>query len=430
MFKKINTYSEVRLFLLFFILIFIIRNVFLQISLSKYPWFYEWEAMRYLIDIKNGDLDTFKFLNLYEIKNQFQIFTKITYLFLFKLNSNLWMPKLFTMFIQIIPAIYLSIIIKNFFKENLNNNLVFYLLFFFSIIPASLANFYHFSESHFYFHILVSIISFEAYSKFKNKPFVLTLILSFLFIAAAFNMEFVALTLYLTFVFFFLYKFLETLNKRFILIFILLAISSFLYFQGLYFFEIPAINDGSQIVEKKLSRSFYLVFKILFHQNSLLLGLFLIFILFNFKVFFSELNKNVNKDFIILIAIFFGIFTAATAFSRVQVYDRYKDFIQLGGLLTIYIFNILYLRNKIIKFIFVTFGVLLIVYNSLYFFEKFYERKLESEKYDQNLDYIINDYLYKNQDIKKNNLDKYSQKFLNQIKLSVDNKILNIKYPN
>ena len=107
-----------------------------------------------------------------------------------------------------------------------------------------------------------------------------------------------------------------------------------------------------------------------------------------------------------------------------------KDFIQLGGLLTIYIFNILYLRNKIIKFIFVTFGVLLIVYNSLYFFEKFYERKLESEKYDQNLDYIINDYLYKNQDIKKNNLDKYSQKFLNQIKLSVDNKILNIKYPN
>ena len=140
--------------------------------------------------------------------------------------------------------------------------------------------------------------------------------------------EFVALTLYLTFVFFFLYKFLETLNKRFILIFILLAVSSFLYFQGLYFFEIPAINDGSQIVEKKLSRSFYLVFKILFHQNSLLLGLFLIFILFNFKVFFSELNKNVNKDFIILIAIFFGIFTTATAFSRVQVYENKNDFLK------------------------------------------------------------------------------------------------------
>ena len=38
------------------------------------PWFYEWEAMRYLIDIKNGDLDIFEFLKLYEIKNQFQIF--------------------------------------------------------------------------------------------------------------------------------------------------------------------------------------------------------------------------------------------------------------------------------------------------------------------------------------------------------------------
>ena len=83
MFKKINSYSELRLFLIFFILIFIIRNIFLQLSLSKYPWFYEWEAMKYLIDVKNGDLSVFQFINLYEIKNQFQIFTKILYLFFF-----------------------------------------------------------------------------------------------------------------------------------------------------------------------------------------------------------------------------------------------------------------------------------------------------------------------------------------------------------
>ena len=428
MFKKVNNYSELRLFLLFFVLVFIIRNVFLQLSLSNYPWFYEWEAMRYLIDIKNGDLDIFEFLKLYEIKNQFQIFTKIIYLVLFKVNSNVWLPKLFTMLVQIIPAIYLSIIIKNLFKGSLNN-LTIYLLFFFSIIPASLANFYHFSESHFTFHILISILSFEAYIKFKNKPFLLTIIFSFLFTAAALNMEFVALTLYLTFTFFFFYKFLKTLNKRFIFIVILLGFLCLLYFQALYFFEVPSINDGSQTIEKKISRSFYLVFKILFHQNSLLLGLFLIFILFNFKIFFSELNKNVNKDFIILIAIFFGIFTIATSFSRVQVYDRYKDFIQIGGLLTIYIFNVLYIRNKFIKTVFVTIGVLLITYNSLFFLDKFYERKLESEKYDKNLDNIISDYLYKNQDITKNNLDRYSDRFLNQIKLSVDNKILKINYP-
>ena len=429
MFNKVNNYSEIKLFLLFFILIFLIRNIFLIFSLSSYPWFYEWEAMRFLIDIRNGDLNVFEFLNLYEIKNQYQVFTKIFYLFLFKINNNVWIPKFFTILIQIIPAIYLSIIIKNFFIRNLNNKIIFYLLLIFCIFPASLANFYHFSESHFYIHIFISILSFELYLKFKNKPFKISLVLSFLFVAAALNMEFVALTLYLTFTFFFLYRFIETLNKKFIFIFILLGFFSFLYFQALFFFEIPAINDGSQIIEKKLSRSFYLVLKVLFHQNSLVLGLFLILILFNLKIFFKELNKDTNKDFIILVSIFFAVFTISVAFSRIQIYDRYKDFIQLGGLLAIYIFNILNFKNKLLKYTFLTISILLIVYNSLFFLDKFYERKLETIKYDNNLADNINAYLFKKEDIKENNLDKYSQRFINQIKLSVDNKILKIKYP-
>ena len=428
MFKKINSYSELRLFLIFFILIFIIRNIFLQLSLSKYPWFYEWEAMKYLIDVKNGDLSVFQFINLYEIKNQFQIFTKILYLFFFKINNNIWLPKLFTMLIQIIPAIYLSIIIKNLFKGNLNNNVIFYLLLFFCLIPASLANFYHFSESHFYIHILISVLSFEVYFKLKKKPIIFFLLISFLFIAAALNMEFVALTLYLTFAFFFLYRCVETFKKKFFYLFILLSFFSFLYFQSLFYFEIPVVNDGSQTIEKELSRSLYLIFKVLFHQNSLLLGLFLILILFNFKNFFRELNNNPTKDFIILLTIFFGIFTIAVSFSRVQIYDRYKDFIQLGGLITIYIFSILYFKNKFLKFMFITISVLLIAYNSLFFLDKFYERKLETFNYDNNLDNNINAYLLKNEELKKNNLDKYSQRFINQIQLSVNNKILKIRY--
>ena len=428
MFKKINSYSELRLFLIFFILIFIIRNIFLQLSLSKYPWFYEWEAMKYLIDVKNGDLSVFQFINLYEIKNQFQIFTKILYLFFFKINNNIWLPKLFTMLIQIIPAIYLSIIIKNLFKGNLNNNVIFYLLLFFCLIPASLANFYHFSESHFYIHILISVLSFEVYFKLKKKPIIFFLLISFLFIAAALNMEFVALTLYLTFAFFFLYRYVETFKKKFFYLFILLSFFSFLYFQSLFYFEIPVVNDGSQTIEKELSRSLYLIFKVLFHQNSLLLGLFLILILFNFKNFFRELNNYPTKDFIILLTIFFGIFTIAVSFSRVQIYDRYKDFIQLGGLITIYIFNILYFKNKLLKFMFITISVLLIAYNSLFFLDKFYERKLETFNYDNNLDNNINAYLLKNEELKQNNLDKYSQRFINQIQLSVNNKILKIRY--
>tara|TARA_B100000963_G_scaffold202611_1_gene176390 strand:- start:366 stop:1658 length:1293 start_codon:yes stop_codon:yes gene_type:complete len=428
MFKKVNSYSELKLFLIFFILIFIIRIIFLQFSLSKYPWFYEWEAMRYLINFKNGDLDVFQFISLYEIKNQFQIFTKIFYLIFFKINNNIWLPKFFTMLIQIIPAIYLSIIIKNLFKGSLNNNVIFYLLLFFCLIPASLANFYHFSESHFYIHILISILSFEVYFKLKKKPIIFFLLISFLFIAAALNMEFVALTLYLTFAFFFLYRFVETFDKKFFYLFILLSFFSFLYFQSLFYFEIPVINDGSQTIDKKLSRSLYLIFKVLFHQNSLLLGLFLILILFNFKNFFRELNNNPTKDFIILITIFFGIFTIAVSFSRVQIYDRYKDFIQLGGLITIYIFNILYFKNKFLKFVFITISGLLIAYNSLFFLDKFYERKLETLNYDNNLDNNINAYLFKKEELKQNNLDKYSKRFVSQIQLSVNNKILKIKY--
>ena len=330
--------------------------------------------MKYLIDVKNGDLSVFQFINLYEIKNQFQIFTKILYLFFFKINNNIWLPKLFTMLIQIIPAIYLSIIIKNLFKGNLNNNVIFYLLLFFCLIPASLANFYHFSESHFYIHILISVLSFEVYFKLKKKPIIFFLLISFLFIAAALNMEFVALTLYLTFAFFFLYRYVETFKKKFFYLFILLSSFSFLYFQSLFYFEIPVVNDGSQTIEKELSRSLYLIFKVLFHQNSLLLGLFLILILFNFKNFFRELNNNPTKDFIILLTIFFGIFTIAVSFSRVQIYDRYKDFIQLGGLITIYIFSILYFKNKFLKLMFITISVLLIAYNSLFFLDKFIKK--------------------------------------------------------
>ena len=241
-------------------------------------------------------------------------------------------------------------------------------------------------------------------------------------------MEFVALTLYLTFAFFFLYRYVETFKKKFFYLFILLSFFSFLYFQSLFYFEIPVVNDGSQTIEKELSRSLYLIFKVLFHQNSLLLGLFLILILFNFKNFFRELNNNPTKDFIILLTIFFGIFTIAVSFSRVQIYDRYKDFIQLGGLITIYIFSILYFKNKFLKLMFITISVLLIAYNSLFFLDKFYERKLETFNYDNNLDNNINAYLLKNEELKQNNLDKYSQRFINQIQLSVNNKILKIRY--
>lgn len=426
MFKKINNLSEFRLFFLFLVIIFTFKSNFLYFSISKYPWFFEWEAMRYLIEVKNKNLSIYEFLKLYEIKNQFQIFTKIFYLLFFKINNDVWLPKFFTIIIQIIPALYLSIIIKNLFVNKLSNKTIFFLLLFFSVIPASLSNLYHFSESHFYFHIFISILSFEAYSKYKKNYIKLFFILLLLFISAALNMEFVALTLYLTFALFFLFKFIETFNKKFFAIFILLGFFSFLYFQSLYFFEVPVINDGSQTVEKKLSRSFYLVFKVFFHQNCLLLGMFLFFVLINIKFIYEKINKDKNKDFIILLLIFFIIFTFSVAFSRVQIYDRYKDFIQLGGLISIYLLNFVLLKNKFLKVLFISISILVITYNTLFFLDKFYERRIVSNEYDSNLNTNINSYVIKKIEITESKLNKYSSRFISQIKLSTDNKILKL----
>ena len=86
MLNKINNLSEIKLFFYFLIIIFLTRSLFLIFSLSEFPWFYEWEAMRYLAEVKDGNMSISSFIFLYEIKNQFQLFTKILYLALFSIN--------------------------------------------------------------------------------------------------------------------------------------------------------------------------------------------------------------------------------------------------------------------------------------------------------------------------------------------------------
>ena len=346
MIKKIKNLTEFKLFLFFLLLIFISRTLFLVFSLSNFPWFYEWEAMQYLTEFKNNELSVASFFMLYEIKNQFQILTKILYLSLFIINDYVWSPKFFTIIVQLIPSLYLAIIIKNLFKNNLNSNFLIILLVIFSIFPASLANFYHFSETHFYFHILISILSFEVYTKIINRTLKFFLII-FLFCIAALNMEFVALTLYLTFTMFFLLKFLERRKKNYIYLFLISLLFSIMYYKSLYFFEIPSINDASQQFEKKIVRSIYLIFKGLFHQNSLLFGIFIIAGILNYKSLSNYVLENKNKNFIIFLAIFFLIFVGSVAVSRIQIYDRYKDFIQVGGLISLFIYSRLIINQKI-----------------------------------------------------------------------------------
>ncbi len=426
MIEKIKNLSEFKLFITFLIIIFSSRSLYLVFSLSSFPWFYEWEAMRYLTDFKNGDMSFSSFIFLYEIKNQFQLFTKILYLTLFSINDFVWSPKFFTIIVQIIPSIYIAIIIKNLFKDNLKSYLLLFFLVIFSIFPASLANYYHFSETHFYFHILISVLSFEVFTKFENKKIRFLLII-FLFCCAALNMEFVALTLYLTFTAFFLVKFFEMKDKNFFYLFLLSLIFAALYYKGLYFFEIPSINDASQLAEKKIARSIYLVFKGFFHQNSLLIGLFIIFGITKYKKLYADLNENKNKNFIILILIFFFVFIGSVAISRVQIYDRYRDLIQIGGLISLFLYSKLLIESKFSKLFLTTIILIVIAYNSLFFLDKFYERRKESIKYDYLLSKSISSFILYNKEIKKNDLDKNGKKYIDQIMISVSNKIINIQ---
>ena len=426
MIEKIKNLSEFKLFITFLIIIFSSRSLYLVFSLSNFPWFYEWEAMRYLTDFKNGDMSFSSFIFLYEIKNQFQLFTKILYLTLFSINDFVWSPKFFTIIVQIIPSIYIAIIIKNLFRDNLNSYLLLFFLVVFSIFPASLANFYHFSETHFYFHILISVLSFEVFTKFQNKKIRFLLII-FLFCCAALNMEFVALTLYLTFTAFFLVKFFEMKDKNFFYLFLLSLIFAALYYKGLYFFEIPSINDASQLAEKKIGRSIYLVFKGFFHQNSLLIGLFIIFGITKYKKLYADINENKNKNFIILLLIFFFVFIGSVAISRIQIYDRYRDLIQIGGLISLFLYSKLIIETRFLKFFLTSIILVVVTYNSLFFLDKFNERRKETIIYDYLISKSISSFILYNKEIKKNDLDKNSEKYVDQIIISVTNKIINIQ---
>lgn len=425
MLNKINNLSEIKLFFYFLIIIFLSRSLFLIFSLSEFPWFYEWEAMRYLAMLKNKEISISSFMMLYEIKNQFQMITKLLYLGFFKINNYVWSPKFFTILIQIIPSIYIAIIIKNLFQNNIRSYFFLFLLIVFSIFPGSLANYYHFSESHFYLHIFLSIMSFEVYSKFKNKPNLKYFLIFILFILTALNMEFVALTLFVTFTTFFFYKYFEEFDKKNLYLFIFFIIISFLYYKALYFFEVPSINDGSQLIEKKLNRSLYLILKGTFHQNSILFGIFFLYAIFNFKFYLNKINENKHKDFIILITIFFLIFVGSVAFSRIQIYDRYRDLIQVGGFISLFILGKIIISGKVTKIILNSLGFLIITYNTLFFLDKFYERRQEVIKYDYTLNKTISSYILENKIIKTENLDKNSKKYIEQIIISVDNKIIN-----
>mgnify|MGYP001185670671 CR=1 FL=1 len=417
--ERLNSFNKLSFFLFFFLIIFISRAIFLELSLSKYPWFYEWQHLDYFLKIKDGD---YSFLFSHALRNQFQIFTKLIYIVFFNLSDFNWFSKIWTIIIQIIPSLTLSIIITSLFYGKIKSNWIYFLLIIFSIFPASISNFYHISESHFYFQLLISILAFYVYGKFNGfKCFSLIIPLC---IFSIFNMAAVSVILFLTFSVFFFVKFLFERNKVDFFNGLIVLILTMIYYFVCYNLKISSIYETSNIADSSIRRSLYLVFKGFFHQNNIILGVFLL-ITFSFCLFKNDrilINKLRNNYFLMLLIFYSFLVIISISAGKVQIYDRYKDFFQIFGYITLFLFLNLSFK-KYINYFLRTLITVIVLYNSIFFFDKFLEMRSLTYDYDLSIDKAIKDYNDKAVLISEKNLHPKATRFPLLIMTATDNKL-------
>lgn len=401
-----------------FFLVFLFRSILIFYSLSDFPWFYEWEGMKFLKDIKNSNYKSF--LN-YELKTQFLIYTKTLYILLFKIFNDTWHPKLFTILIQIIPSLYISIIVLSLFKNIVfKSRLILITLFFNVITIGSLANFFHFSESHFYFQILIFIILLWMYceKKIDYKFYILLF-------SSSFNMELAGLLIPLSLIFLNLYdKYFQkvVIDLRLIIVCTAYIIIALFVIKIL---NLPVLNDGSQVIEKTFLRSSYILVKALFHQSALFLGFVLIFyLIFNIyseKKFFDRIKSN---KFLVGLIIFFILNAISIAANRIQIYDRYRDILQIGCFISIYLINEIFEKKNKFIYCFSFMLFLTSLFNFGRILDKSIDQRYKSIKYDKIISNYISDKNPKKslRNIKIGELYRHEDK----IKISVKYKIIKI----
>ena len=417
--ERLNSFNKLSFFLFFFLIIFISRAIFLELSLSKYPWFYEWQHLDYFLQIKDGD---YSFLSSHALRNQFQIFTKLIYIVFFNLSDFNWLSKIWTIIIQIIPSLTLSIIITSLFYGKIKSNWIYFLIIIFSIFPASISNFYHISESHFYFQLLISILAFYVYEKFNGlKCFALIIPLC---IFSIFNMAAVSVILFLTFGIFFIVKFLLEKNKVDLLSGLIVFITTMAYYYVCHSLKISSIYETSSITDSSIQRSLYLVFKGFFHQNNIVLGFFLI-IAFFFCIFKKDrilIDKLKNNYFLMLLIVYSFLIIISISIGKVQIYDRYKDFFQIFGYITFFLFLNLSFK-KYINYFLITLTTIIVLYNSTFFIDKYLEMRSLTYDYDLSIEKAIKEYNEKKVLISDKNLHPKATRFPLLIMTATDNKL-------
>lgn len=420
-FQCINK-SKYTFFFFFLIIIFFFRGVNLYFSLSYYPWYYEWQHIPIFLEMQRNDYD---FLLEHGNRNQYQIFTKILYLFFFKIFNNIWYPKFSTIALQIIPSLTLALLATTLFFNKIKSVILFIILIIALCVPASLANFYHFSESHFYFQLLLVILFFLNYKNNFNSSIVFISYSVLLIAFMAFNMAALSISVFLTFIIFFFLKFAFSFRAKFFYYFLFFCITLVMYYYVNLELKVSSIYNTSDHADFEIRKFTYTFLKGLFHQNMLVVGL--VF----FLILLSTPNRQSIKrlflnDFTLIILIYLVVILASISFGKGKIYDRYKDILQFGSVLSVFLLNEINIgKLKIIKFI--------VLVNVIYNFAHFQKKVFINSKISKNYDLSISRYAISlddkilSDDQNNNVLHYLAQRFPESIQLSYSNKILKFK---
>ena len=96
-------------------------------------------------------------------------------------------------------------------------------------------------------------------------------------------------------------------------------------------------------------------------------------------------------------------------------------------MISLFLYSKLIIETRFLKFFLTSIILVIVTYNSLFFLDKFNERRKETIIYDYLISKSISSFILYNNEIKKNDLDKNSEKYVDQIIISVTNKIINIQ---
>ena len=267
--------------------------------------------------------------------------------------------------------------------------------------------------------MITSFIVYEKYNGFKS--FFLILIL---FVFSIFNMAGVTIIFFLIYIFFYFLKYIIEKDKKYFIYSFLVSIALVIYYFVSYKLQISSIFETSQTADISIKRSLYLIVKGFFHQNNIFFGLFLVS---TFAILFANKSKNLisefkKNNFLIFLMIFSVLSILSISIGKNQIYDRYKDFFQISGLLSIYLFTFM-TKNKIFRYFLTSIIILLISYNSLFFLNKFNLRVHETKIYDKSIDLAIKNYKEKNITISKEKLHFKAKRFPIVIMSAVDNEL-------